>query len=752
VCVNALGRLAKPEEMSEAALFPLIAMPRSSQRTCFSPRGSDRSLRNAMETTGRANVKSWHALDSASVLATFQVDPASGLSETEASERLARYGANRLREEKTESIWQTFLEEVREPMIVLLLVTGTLYAIWGELPDALTIFAVIFILVAVEVVNERRAKRAISALSKLAEPTTLARRGGRVAEARADRIVPGDIIMLQAGRRVAADARLVEAFGLAVDESSLTGESVSVSKDAAATLLADTALAERTNMVYAGTTVVRGRGTAVVVATGMEAELGRVAGIAREVEAPRTTLQKAMGQLSKYLAWVAIGFSILVPLLGVLIAGQPVRQMLLTGLSLAFSVIPEEIPIIITMVLGLGAYRLAQQHAIVKRLQTVENLGDVTVIASDKTGTLTENRMEVSRLYPERSASRLLEIGVLCNDASDVDATAGQDPLDVALLRAAREAKMDSGALRRRWRMRSEFTFDNTRKRMSIVYESDGLRVVVKGAPEAVLAGSLSHRIDERESPIAEADRQSFLATAEDMARQGLRVIGLAEKTVTVVPTDAAQAESGLTFVGLVGFIDPPRQGVKQTVPFAPVQIILMELFMDLAASAAFVAEPPEAGLMNRPPRDPQAPFIDHAMVTGIFASAAGLFGAVSVAYLVTWYDSHDLVRAQTMAFVTWLLGHVFLALNMRSEHEPIIRVGLFSNRVMVAWGVATAVCVVAMTSVPAIGALLKVTPLSGPQWTLATGAAIVGTFWQEAGKFYSWSRSAQALPQGSRP
>jgi len=286
--------------------------------------------------SGDTNKKPWHELDSASVLAAFHVGPAAGLSEAEVNERLARHGANRLLEAKTESIWETFLEEIREPVILLLLVTGALYAVWGELADALTIFVVIFILVAVEVFNERRAKQAISALSKLAEPTTPILRGGRVAEARADEIVPGDILMLQAGRRVPADARLIEAFGLAADESSLTGESVSVSKDAAATLPGDTALAERTNMVHAGTTVVRGRATAVVVATGMATELGRVAGLAREVELPRTTLQKAMGQLSKYLAWIAIGFSILVPVLGVLIAGQPVRQMLLTGLSLAF--------------------------------------------------------------------------------------------------------------------------------------------------------------------------------------------------------------------------------------------------------------------------------------------------------------------------------------------------------------------------------------------------------------------------------
>ena len=499
------------------------------------------------------------------MLAAVQVNAASGLSAAEASERLGRYGVNRLRETRIEPVWKAFLEELREPMILLLLVTGVLYAIWGGVADALTIFAVITILVAVEVVNERRAKRAVDTLSRLAEPTAFVRRSGQVAEVPVERIVPGDVMLLQTGRRIAADARLIESFGLAVDESSLTGESTSVAKDAAVILPPDAALADRSNMVYAGTTVVRGRGTGVVLATGGQTELGRVTDIAREVVAPRTTLQNVMARLSKQLAWVAVGRSVLVPLLGVLIAGQPLRQMLLTGLSLAFSVIPEELPIIITMVLALGAYRLAQQHAIVKRLEAVESLGGVTVIAADKTGTLTENRMEVRRLYPQRASGDVLEIGVLCNDATATETLLSQDPLDVALLRAAREAAIDVGALRQRWQEQDEFTFDNARKRMSIVC-TDGskLRVVVKGAPEEVLAASIYQRVGRADKSLEAADGEALLATAEEMARGGLRVLALAEKYVPAAPTDAAQAESALTFVGLVGFFDPPRSGVAQ--------------------------------------------------------------------------------------------------------------------------------------------------------------------------------------------
>ncbi len=845
----------------------------------------------------------WHMQTAQATSTQLNVDSAIGLTEVDARQRLTHYGANRLRQEKHEPIWEIFLEEIREPMVLLLLCTGVLYAIWGELSDTLTIFFVILTLTVVEVVNERRASNAIAALSQLAEPTTLVRRNGQAVELSAEQVVPGDVILLKAGRRIPADARLIEAYGLAIDESALTGESVPAEKEADIMVAEQAALAERRNLVFAGTSIARGRGVAIVVATGMSAELGRIADLAHEVEPPRTPLQKAMSNLSKSLVWLALGFSVIVPSLGVVLSGQPLQQMLLTGLSLAFATIPEEMPIIITMVLALGAYRLSKQRAIVKRLQAVETLGAVTVIATDKTGTLTENRMEVSRFCPDAMRSKLLEIGVLCNDATEN----GQgDPLEVALLQATHETGLDVQALRQVYPLLDEFTFDNARKRMSVVYQREGGKwVSVKGAPESVLALSKYQMNGTGRQPLTEVDRQSTLAEAAQMAGEGLRVIAFAEKTDRVDRLSQEQAESDLTFVGLVGFADPPRPEVKQSiiacqsagirpimitgdhpltakaiahevgldgngrvltgpeldalsddalvqtlgqvslyarttpehklrivralhrrgevvavtgdgindapalaaadigvamgetgtdvareaaamvladdnfativcaieegrilfenlkkgvryyltckvalvtatllpvllrvpVPFAPVQIILMELFMDLAAAATFVAEPAESGLMQRPPRDPKKPFMDRAMVSSIFTSATGLFGAVSVAYLVTWYGSADLIKAQTMAFVTWLLGHVLLALNMRSEHEPLFRLGLFSNRLMIMWGTATVIFGLIVTLVPGVRSALKLSPLSAGDWVLACGAALIGTFWIELRK-----------------
>jgi Ca2+-transporting ATPase len=871
------------------------------------PKKPNTSKRTLAES---ASTPAFHAVTTDQATARLGVDAESGLSEAETKKRITQFGPNRLREEKAESLLSVFFEEIHEPMIILLWVTGILYAVWGELTDAITIFIVILALVGVEALNEHRANRAISALRELAEPTALIRRGGQAQELPVEAVVPGDIALLQVGRRIPADARLLDAYGLTIDESPLTGESVPVEKEADLTLSEGTPLSERRNLVFAGTTVTRGRGTAVVVATGMTTELGSIAGLTREVEAPRTPMQKAMKDLTFKLVGVALVFSILVPLLGWQLAHQPLDTMLLTGLSLAFFTIPEELPIIVTMVLGLGAYRLSKRRAIAKELRAVETLGAVTVIATDKTGTLTENRMEAVRFYPEGQARRLLEIGVLCNDAAQTGVKVSGDPLEIALVGAAQKAGMDVAALRTEYRLRSEFTFDNTRKRMSTIHERDGkLWIGVKGAPEAILANAPRQRSGAGEEPLTKSAQQAILDAVTRMAADGMRVLAFAEKTVPdgkerQLSQDAA--ESNLVFVGLIGLADLPRPEAKEAIaacrtagirpimvtgdhpltakaiasqiglngdarqltspeldalsdkelekvvgtvslyarttpqhklrivralqargervavtgdgindapalaaadigvamgqtgtdvarsaasvvladdnfstivhavgegrmlfanlrkavryylackvaliavvllpvlltipiPFAPTQIILMELFMDLAASATFVAERSESDLMHQPPRDPKAPFMNRGMVSSIFGSAIGLFAAVSILYLLAWYSGAGLERAQTIAFVTWLVGHIFLAFNLRSDREPLLRLGAFSNRVMVGWAGATAAFILVVTLVPWIQGILKTVPLTGFEWLLILTVTFLGTFWIEASKW----------------
>ncbi|HUX86104.1 MAG TPA: HAD-IC family P-type ATPase, partial [Chloroflexota bacterium] len=284
-----------------------------------------------------------------------------GLSPTEASARARQLGPNTLERAKVEPWWEEVVESLTEPLVLLLLVVAVLYAVLGSLGDALTILAVILLVAAVEVMNESRAKRAIVSLRTLAAPVVPTVRDGQLGEIPARELVPGDLVLLSPGERVPADLRLVETAGLQVDEASLTGESVPVAKEAEITMAPDTELADRRNLAFAGTLITTGRGRCIVVAIGPATELGRIARLSATTRESRTPLQVYLRQLAGWLLWLAVGFSILIPLLAVVVAGRPFQESLLTGLTLAFATIPEELPILVTIVLGLGSYRLARR-------------------------------------------------------------------------------------------------------------------------------------------------------------------------------------------------------------------------------------------------------------------------------------------------------------------------------------------------------------------------------------------------------
>src|SRR5512140_1143731 len=311
---------------------------------------------------------------------------ASGLSAIEAAKRLAEFGPNRLAKPYEVKFLAILKEEVTEPMILLLLGVGVVYSLWGQLEDILTIFSIILVLTFVEVWNEFRAKKAIASLTRLAAPRTKVVRDGAVTEIETEAVVPGDILLVGPGSRIAADAMLVTAYGLQADESSLTGESLPVAKAPG-------------DEISAGTLVVAGEGRAEVTATGLATRFGKISALAQTVKPPKTPLQLAMKELALKLVWVALFFSAAIPLLGV-IRGQHLKEMILTGLALAFATIPEEGPIIITMILGLGAYTLSKNSFLIKKIKATEVLGNATVILTDKTGTLTENEMSVVAVYP----------------------------------------------------------------------------------------------------------------------------------------------------------------------------------------------------------------------------------------------------------------------------------------------------------------------------------------------------------------
>lgn len=457
-----------------------------------------------------------------------------GLTEAEAKKRLAEFGPNRIVKPGEVSFLGIAVEEITEPMILLLLVVGFFYSIWGKLEDALTIFVVIILLVLAEVWNEYRAKKAIASLSKIAAPKTRVLRDGHIKEVNTEDVVPGDILILSQGTRVAADAKLVVSYSIQVDESALTGESYPVYKKAG-------------DEIYAGTVVVAGEGEAEALATGKSTKLGKLSATAREIKEPKTPLQKAMKSLVKSLVWIALFFSISIPLLGYL-RGQPLKEMVLTGLALAFAVIPEELPIIITMVLGLGAYQLSKENFLVKKIKAAEVLGDATVILTDKTGTITENKMKVASIYPPGRDRDVLEA------AMDAMTEISLSPTDGAII----EKAMSSG-VKREGSVVREQSFDPVKKTKALLRRMPGgLELYLIGAPEEVLNHSTEPRPD-------------LERALEHETAIGRRVVAVAKKSVPAdeeaLPFD--RLEDKMDVLGIVSIEDPPRKGVKDTIETA---------------------------------------------------------------------------------------------------------------------------------------------------------------------------------------
>ena len=431
-------------------------------------------------------------------------------------------------------------ESLAEPLMLLLLVVAVLSAIFGELRDAIAIFVVIVIIGAVEAIAEVRAKRALGALRDLSAPNALVRRAGAAEAVPVGGLVVGDVLLVEAGSLVAADARVVEADGLATAESRLTGEPGGAAKGAEP-VAADAPLAERSSLLHAGTAVVAGAGEAVVVALGEDTEIGRLGRLVAEAREPPTPLQRAMAELARAALIVALTACVAVPLLGVL-RGQPAREMLLDGLTLAFATIPEELPILVTALVALGGLRMAQHGVLLRRLRAAEAVGAMTVLLADKTGTLTENRLEIEHVDGDREH-------VLTVAAAAHGAAAAQDPVDLALAEAAGERPAGGRPARH--------PFDPVRRRESAVWRgADGAWVAVKGSPEAVLEACA----------MSDMDRASVLDRVGRLADDGLRVIAVAERHDAAVPADAGEAETDLAFVGLAAFRDPLRAGVSDAV------------------------------------------------------------------------------------------------------------------------------------------------------------------------------------------
>ncbi|VWX55767.1 Calcium-transporting ATPase [Burkholderiales bacterium 8X] len=510
-----------------------------------------------------------HLHTAAALAARLEVEPHSGLTTTQARQRQAVHGENRLPQAPPRSWPRRVADQFRDFMVLVLMAAALLSGFIGDLADTVAIVVILLLNAAIGLTQEWRAERALGALERLASPHAMVRRDGSAMVLDAARLVPGDVVLLEAGNLVPADLRLHRAAQLRVDESSLTGESVATEKHIAALSPGDHALGDRLNMAFKGTMVAHGRAEGLVVAIGAHTELGRIADLLRETGERSTPLQQRLTAFGKRLSIVVL--CICAVLFGIGVArGEPVLLMALTAVSLAVAAIPEAMPAVVTVLLALGARRMVSVNALVRRLPSVETLGSVSVICSDKTGTLTQNHMRVQDVDCPGGgpADALWTAALLCNDArlDAEDAWAG-DPTEIALVEAAEATGLDAVMAREAQPRLHEWPFDSERKRMSTLHrEGDGWAVYCKGAPESLLA-CCTHvaTADGEERPL---DAAAALQAASAMAARGLRVLALARAVSTEDAADrtALEVESGLLLLGLVGLADPVRPEAKAAV------------------------------------------------------------------------------------------------------------------------------------------------------------------------------------------
>jgi P-type Ca2+ transporter type 2C len=819
-------------------------------------------------TAAREREACWHSLDVHTTLTRLRARP-DGLPDAERGRRLARYGPNTPEgQRKREPWWEELGESFTEPLQLLLIAVAVLSAVFGEVRDAIVIAVVIAAVAVTETVTEVRAATAIEALRAMTAPTARLRRGAGTVEVPAASLVPGDVLAVAAGDIVPADARVLAARGLRVDESTLTGEVEPVGKSEQP-VDSGTGLAGRSSLLHAGTAVAAGEGRAVVVATGAGTELGRLGRLAAGTREPPTPLQKAMSQLARAVLVAAIAASILVPAVG-LAAGQPWRDMLLAGLTVAFATVPEELPILITVLLALGGRQLARQGALLRRLRAGETLGAVTTLVTDKTGTLTQNRLRLAAVTGDRHV--VLATALACQPSQ----AGRREPLESQLAEAAEAAGItgygDEAAV---------FPFDPARKLVSRARHADGegILLTVSGAPEAVLERC---HLD----PAARADAEAEFTR---LTSDGMRVVGFARRRLGKIPAERDIAERDLDYVGLAAFTDPLRDGVPAAVAtltgagvstivvtgdhpataaavaaqaglpargvltgdaaattpdrelqaqlahgaviaratpalkhrivrllqrrgeivavtgdgandapalaaanvgialgrhgadlaraaagmvltddayptvtaavakgrnisaqlrravafylgaklalvtilvaalatglpiaFQPVQIVVLELFMDLGASVAFVAEPASPAAMHRPPRPPGAGFLDTSVLAAIAATATALTLAVLPAYLLPAHLGATTGQARAAAVLAWLAAHALIAWTLRTQPTLPWR----ANPAFPAWAIAALATGITVALTPA-GQLIGLQPLP-LGWLPAVGSLVL--------------------------
>lgn len=527
----------------------------------------------------------WHAMSVEETRRNIRTNLHIGLSQEEAQKRLQEEGYNKLENKKKETLFIRFVKQFNDFMIIILIIASIVSAFMASLEgtneyiDSVIIIAIVIFNAIMGLVQESKAEKSLEALQKMSAPLAKVRRDGKIVTIKSEEVVPGDILILEAGNYVAADCRLVQSFNLKVEESALTGETLPVTKDASVLLKQDIALADTLNMAFATTIVVGGHGEGIVTETGMHTSVGKIAKMIMTNEAPQTPIQKKLSEVGKTLGIACLLICLAIFVIGIFKKIAP-AEMFMTSVGLAVAAIPEGLPAIVTIMLSIGVTKMAKQNAIIRKLPAVETLGSSSVICSDKTGTLTQNKMKVvevvdiqGKVVLEKEYRYMLGMASMCTD-SQVESENGEliakgEATEIAIVNEALRMGEDKRKLYQEWERINDLPFDSTRKLMSTIHRmGNKYRIITKGAPDVLLAKCTNYYYNGEVHVMQARSKDKINEQNVEMASKALRVIAIAYRDVEVLPNkiDSDTIEKDFTFVSLIGMIDPPREGVKEAV------------------------------------------------------------------------------------------------------------------------------------------------------------------------------------------
>ena len=527
----------------------------------------------------------WHTMSKEEIARKLNTNTKNGLNENEAKKRLNIYGENILKEKKKESFFKKFIKQFNDFMIITLIIAAIISCILSFLNqsndylDSIIIVVIVVFNALIGLIQENKAEKSIEALKKLSSPTTKVKRNSKIITIDSKDLVPGDIIILETGALVPADCYLYEAYNLKVEESALTGETVPVLKEANIKLKEKIAIGDIKNMVFSSTIITNGHAEAIVVDTGMNTKVGKIADMIISDSAPSTPLQKRLSNVGKILGIFALGICFLIFIIGSF-KGISIFEMFMTSVGLAVAAIPEGLPAIVTIMLSIGVTKMARKNAIIRKLPAVETLGSSRVICSDKTGTLTQNKMQIVKVYDangttqEKDTKFILELGCMCTD-SYLNSSNGKididgEPTENAIVEAALKYKINKNDLYNKMKRVNEIPFDSNRKLMTTIHKlSNGkYRIITKGAPDTLIKRCSTYYENSSVKSINHTIKDNILKFNETMAKDALRVLAISYYDTPTLPYNITsnEIEKNLTFVGLVGMIDPPRVGVKEAV------------------------------------------------------------------------------------------------------------------------------------------------------------------------------------------